>query len=131
LTAHPQIIRTASGEELVVLSRDDYDALAARAGDPVSEDAMTARILDSTDAEIAAGRDVALPESVWKAIEAGDPPIAVLRRHRGLSIADLSTATGIEPDRLAALEAGAVFADPLGRRRLATALAVSVELLFE
>ena len=36
-----QVIQTASGEELVVLTRRDYIALLARAGDEDAEDAMT------------------------------------------------------------------------------------------
>ena len=37
-----QIIRTESGDELVVLTRREYLALLARAGDEVAEDEITA-----------------------------------------------------------------------------------------
>jgi hypothetical protein len=36
-----QTLTTQSGEELVVLSRRDYDALLARSGDEEAEDRMT------------------------------------------------------------------------------------------
>src|SRR6266446_2042904 len=68
-----QIIQT-DGEDLVVITRSDYEALLARAGDDASEDAMTARIVEATDAKIARGEDVALPAAVWDAIESGEQP---------------------------------------------------------
>ena len=46
-----QIIHT-DGEDLVVITLSDYEALRARAGDEASEDAMTARIVAATDAII-------------------------------------------------------------------------------
>ena len=41
----PQFIRTEAGEEFVVLSRRDYDAMRARLGDEDAEDRMTARMV--------------------------------------------------------------------------------------
>ncbi len=79
-----QIIHT-DGEDLVVIPRRDYDALLARAGDEASEDAMTARIVEATDAKIARGEDVALPTAVWAAIESGEHPIRAIRKYRGLT----------------------------------------------
>jgi hypothetical protein len=66
-----QIIHT-DGEDLVVTARGDYEALLARAGEEASEDAMTALIVDSTDAKIARGEGVALPAAVWDAIESDE-----------------------------------------------------------
>ena len=79
-----QIIQT-DGEDLVVIPRRDYEALLARAGDEASEDAMTARIVEATDAKIARGEDVALPTAVWAAIESGEHPIRAIRKYRGLT----------------------------------------------
>ena len=79
-----QIILT-DGEDLVVIPRSDYEALLARAGDEASEDAMTARIIEATDAKIARGEDVALPTAVWAAIESGEHPIRAIRKYRGLT----------------------------------------------
>jgi PHD/YefM family antitoxin component YafN of YafNO toxin-antitoxin module len=52
----PQIIRTPSGEELVVLSRAEYEALLERA-DHAAEDADDVAIYDARKAELAAGGD--------------------------------------------------------------------------
>ncbi len=73
-------------------SRRDYEALLARAGDEDAEDAMTARIVRETTEAIARGEDVALPAAVWEAIEGGESPVRVLRKHRGLTQAKLAEA---------------------------------------
>jgi hypothetical protein len=48
-----QIIHT-DGEDIVVITRSDYEGLLARAGDEASEDAMTARIVAATEKSPAA-----------------------------------------------------------------------------
>jgi PHD/YefM family antitoxin component YafN of YafNO toxin-antitoxin module len=50
----PQIIRTPSGEELVVLPRAEYEALLERA-DHAAEDAGDVAIYDARKAELATG----------------------------------------------------------------------------
>ena len=55
----PQIIRTASGEELVVLTRAEYEALLERADDE-AEDADDVAIYDARKAELAAVRRMLL-----------------------------------------------------------------------
>lgn len=62
----PQIIRTPSGEELVVLPRAEYEALLARANhDPEDDDDVA--IYDARKAELAAS-DAVLPPEVSAAI---------------------------------------------------------------
>src|SRR6202035_1847607 len=100
-----QIIHT-DGEDLVVITRSDYEALLARAGDEAGEDAMTARIVEATNAKIARGEDVALPGAVWEAIESGEHPIRAIRKHRGLTKTELAGQAGLSQDYLADIEAG-------------------------
>jgi hypothetical protein len=88
-----QIIHT-DGEDLVVIPRSDYEALLARAGDEASEDAATARIVAATDAKIARGEDVALPATVWAAIESGEHPVRAIRKYRGLTQMDVARLAG-------------------------------------
>jgi hypothetical protein len=52
----PHII-TDGGEELVVLSRRDYDPLLARLGEEEAEDRMTARIVADSRARIVSGEE--------------------------------------------------------------------------
>ena len=94
-----QIIYT-DGEDLVVIARSDYEALLARAGDEASENAMTARIVDASDAKIARGEDVALPAAVWVAIEGGEHPVRAIRKYRGLTQTDVAERAGL-PGHLA------------------------------
>src|SRR6266849_9657932 len=100
-----QIIHT-DGEDLVVIPRSDYDALLARAGDEASEDAMTARIVEATDAKIARGEDVALPTAVWAAIENGEHPIRAIRKYRGLTQIDVAEQARLRQSYIADIEAG-------------------------
>ena len=123
-----QIIKTDAGEELVVLARRDYDALAARAGEEVAEDSVTARILDQSDARLAAGEDVALPEAVWEALESGEAPVQVLRKFRRMSVETLAALAGVAPADIDLLEAGGEVTDAV-RERLAAALKVPTDLL--
>lgn len=125
-----QIIKTDAGEELVVLARRDYDALAARAGEDVSEDAVTARILDEADARLAAGKDVALPEAVWEALESGQAPVQALREFRRMSVETLAVLAGLAPADVDLVEAGGDVTDAV-RERLAAALEVPADLLAE
>lgn len=123
-----QIIKTDAGEELVVLARRDYDALAARAGEEAAEDAVTARILDESDARIADGEDTALPEAVWVALEDGQPPVRVLREFRRISGEALAVLAGLTPADIDLIEAGGGISDAV-RARLAAVLKVPADLL--
>jgi len=126
----PQFIRTEAGEELVVITRADFDALLARAGDPAAEDVMTARIVERTDQALASGQDVALPESVWEEIEGGANPLAVVRKHRGLTQAKLSAAADVSQGFLSELEGGAKQPSLAVLTRLSRVLQVPGTVLF-
>lgn len=68
-----QFLKTDTGDELVVLSRRDYDALLARAGDEDAEDRMTLILAAEARAE------QPLPEPVSAAILRGDSILKALR----------------------------------------------------
>src|ERR1700676_1500153 len=92
----PQIIRTEGGEDLVVISLSDYEELLQRAGgDDAEEEEWMRRGIAESDAAVARGDDVLLPLEVWRSIEGGDNAVRVLRKHRGLTQADLATQAGI------------------------------------
>jgi DNA-binding XRE family transcriptional regulator len=126
-----QIIRTESGEELVVLPRREYIALLARAGDEAAEDEMTRILGEEFKAALARGEDVALPEAVWEAIKAGESPVKVLRKHRGLTQAELAAAAGVSQGYVAELEAGRKSGAPDTLKALARALGVPLDVLVE
>ena len=117
----PQIIRTEAGEELVVLSRRDYDAMRARLGDEDAEDRMTARIIKEKS------RGVAAPLSVWDEIEAASSPIGPLRKWRKLTQEELAAKAGISQGYLSELETGRKVGDLATLRRVAAALGVALD----
>src|SRR5689334_5878144 len=105
----PQIIHTEGGEELVVIPIAEYERLLERAGidlEDVFEDDFIRQIVAETDAAIARGEDVPLPLEVWKSIDRGDNSIRVLRKHRGLTQADLAKQASITQAFLSEIELG-------------------------
>lgn len=120
----PQIIRTPGGEELVVLSRAEYEALLERA-DHEAEDADDVAIYD---ARKAAG-EVVLPPEVSAAILRGESRLKAIRNWRDETQLHLSFKTGIGQGYLSDLESGRRAGTPETIAKLAQALSVAVEWL--
>ena len=93
-----QKLVTDTGEELIVLSRRDYDALLARAGDEDAEDRMTLVLAAE------ARSDEPLPEAVSRAILNGENLLKALRIWRGVTQSDLAHRVGINQGYLSELE---------------------------
>ena len=93
-----QILKTEEGKELVVLSRREYDALLARAGDEDAEDRMTLIVAAEARAE------APLPETVSAAILAGDSCLKALRTWRGLTQSELARRSGINQGYISEIE---------------------------
>lgn len=123
----PQIIRTPSGEELVVLPRAEYEALLERA-DHDAEDADDVAIYDARKAELAAG-GVVLPPEVSAAVLRGDSRLKAIRNWRGETQLHLNFKTGIGQGYLSDLESGRRTGTPETIAKLAQALSVPVEWL--
>jgi hypothetical protein len=126
----PQIIRT-DGEDLIVVRRHDYETLLARAGDAASEDLLTARIIDTTSEQIARGEDVALPATVWEAIERGEHPVRAIRKYRGLTQAVVAARAGLRQSYIADMEAGRKTGSAASLKAVAAALEVPLGVLVE
>jgi len=126
--ADPQIIRSASGEELVVLTRDDYEALIA-AATLADEDAEDVAVYDARRADLAAGRDEPLPAAVSAALMKGDRLLRALRKWRALRQTDLAHKSGIAQGYLSDLEAGRRAGTLETLTALATALDIPVSWL--
>ena len=122
----PQIIRTPSGEELVVLTRADYDALVQRAGQE-DEDADDIALYDARKAELAAGG--VLPAEVSAAILRGESRLKAIRAWRGETQVHLTFKTGIGQGYLSDLENGRRAGTPETIAKLAEALDVPVNWL--
>lgn len=119
-----QTIKTEGGEELIVLTRRqfdemqgasedrvviskrDYTRLKARAGEAEAEDEMANEIARAARARRAREGDTALPGWLSAAILAGDHPIRAARRRAGLSQMELSAKSGIGQGHLSDVEGG-------------------------
>jgi DNA-binding XRE family transcriptional regulator len=123
----PQIIRTPSGEELVVLPRVEYEALLERA-DHEAEDAGDVAIYDTRKAELAAG-GVVLPPEVSAAILRGESRLKAIRNWRDVTQMELTFRTDISQGYLSDLESGRRTGTPETIAKLAQALNVPVEWL--
>ncbi len=108
-----QIITTDAGEELVVMSRRDYDAMLARGGDEDAEDRMTLLIAAEARGE------AALPAPVSAAMLAGDSLLRALRKWRGMTQAAVAAQAEINQGYLSELEAGTKTGAAETLRRLA------------
>jgi DNA-binding XRE family transcriptional regulator len=119
----PQFIKTPSGEELVVLSRADYDALTALAAE-AEEDAADIAAYDAAIAALSAGTDAALPAPVSDAIHKGANRLRTIRQFARFTQAEVAERADISQSYLSALEAGARALNDDVAHRLARALDV-------
>ena len=105
-----QIIRTPSGEELVVLPRADYDALVAGVqsigADDDDEDAADIAVFDERMAELRSNRDAALPAEVSQAMLRGATLVQALRKWRGVKQQDLAAKAELAQGYLSDIERG-------------------------
>ena len=124
----PQIIRTASGEELVVLPRAEYEALLS-AVDHDAEDADDVAIYDARKAELKAG-GVILPEAVSTAMLRGESRLKAIRKWRDMTQLHIESKTHIGQGYLSDLESGRRTGTPETIAKLAKVLKVPVEWLF-
>ena len=124
MSAAHQIIRTDGSEDLVVLTRAQYDALQAAAGDSNAEVRAASRIVADSDAAIAGGSEMLLPGWLALPIARGEAPAKVVREQSGRSRSDIATAAGIKESHLSDIECGNKAPSPRIRARLAAALGI-------
>ncbi|MER8742195.1 MULTISPECIES: helix-turn-helix transcriptional regulator [unclassified Mesorhizobium] len=97
----PQIIRTSTGEELVVIPKADYEALL-HAAEEAREDAADVAIYDERKAELKTEKP--LPAEVTMDILRGSSRLKALRNWRKLTQAELADAIGVSQGFLSDLE---------------------------
>ncbi|BCG78876.1 helix-turn-helix domain-containing protein [Mesorhizobium sp. 113-3-3] len=97
----PQIIKTSTGEELVVIPKADYEALL-HAAEEALEDAADVAIYDERKAELKTEKK--LPADVTMDILRGSSRLKALRNWRKLTQAELARAIGVSQGFLSDLE---------------------------
>jgi hypothetical protein len=122
----PQIIRTPSGDEMVIIPRTEYEALLAAAH---NEDQDDVAIYDARKAELAASRNGLLPQPVGEALLKGDSLLRALRRWRDITQSDLAAKAEVGQGYLSDLENRRRIGAPETLGRLARALDVPLDWL--
>ncbi|ODT05822.1 MAG: transcriptional regulator [Mesorhizobium sp. SCN 65-20] len=117
----PQIIKTPSGEELVVLPRAEYDQLV-RAAEEAAEDAADAAIYDARKAALAG--EASLPAELSMAILREESRLKALRKWRGLTQSELAERAQVTQGFLSDLESRRRTASAETAAKLAAALDV-------
>jgi len=119
-----QIIRSPSGEELVVLPRADYEALLSAALDEDDEDIA---LYDSRKAALTDSPLALLPPEVSALLLKGLSRLKAVRQWRGRTQSDLAIAAGIAQGYLSEIESGTKAGAPETLVRIASVLDIPVD----
>ena len=111
----PRVIRTPGGEELVLLTRDQY------------EDLRDAAIAATRARELAQGREELIPSEDVKAYLAAPTPLAFWRRKRGIRQIALANDVGVSQSFFSDVERGKAVGDVVLYAKLAKRLDVAIE----
>lgn len=110
-----------NGKQFAIIPMQDYEKLC--------NDAEMNHEIAAYDAAIARGQE-AFPISIYDRIDAGDNPIVVFRKYRGLTQTALAELAGIERSMLSAIEHGKKTGSVASLKAIAQAIDVSLDDLF-
>ena len=118
--------KTPAGEDIVILSRAEYEALLA-----ASQETDDARAASAVLARINGGAETLLSSADMDAFLAAPTPLAFWRKKRGLTHAALASQAGVAQGFISEIEAGKKTGDVSTLRRIAKALGVRLDDLIE
>ncbi len=121
----PQFIKSPDGEDLVVLTRKDYDALLealAEAEEELADIATAAHCME----DLAQGKSERLPAEVSRLILDGHRRLRAIRKWRGLSITELVAKSGVSEAVINMMEFDGTAASSADAAKLAKALDIPV-----
>jgi len=113
------------GDDIVILSRTEYDQLIAAA----NADTRDVETLRRSIARVRSGEEEIFTGDEVDAFLAAKTPLAFFRKKRGMSQDDLAKRVGITQGYLSEIEIGRKGGDVRTLRKLADALAVSLDSL--
>ena len=114
----PVITKSPKGDDIVILSRKEYDRLLVAANEDV---------IDATIARKAIARnEETLSEAEMDELLAARTPLAFWRKKRGLTQTELAKAAGIAQGFLSEIESGLKTGDVTVLQRIAIALEISL-----
>lgn len=114
--------KTPGGEEIVILSRKEFDRLTE-----IEEDLADIQAADAIMARIKDGTEEILSSEEVDTYLAAKTPLAFWRKKRGLTQAALATKTGVAQGFLSEIEAGKKTGDIKTLRKLADALRLTID----
>ena len=121
----PVMTKSPKGDDIVILSRKEYDQLVAAA----NEDAADIETLRRSIARVESGTEETFTSAEVDAFLAAKTPLAFFRKKRGLSQDDLAKRAGITQGYLSEIEVGRKSGDVQTLRKLADALKVTLDSL--
>lgn len=117
-----QIITSPGGERMVVLPEAEYERLLE-----IAEDAADTAAIRRFERKLAQREEELVPAAFANRILAGEHPIAVWRDIRGMAARELAEAAGLSQPYLSQIESGKREGSVETLKRIATALAVSLD----
>ncbi len=123
----PVMTKTPKGDDIVILSRTEYNQLVAAA----NEDAADAETLRRSIARVESGEEELFSSAEVDAFLAAKTPLAFFRKKRGLSQDELARRAGITQGYLSEIEVGRKSGDVQTLRKLADALKVTIDSLVQ
>jgi ribosome-binding protein aMBF1 (putative translation factor) len=114
----PVMTKSPKGDDIVILSRKEYDRLLAAADEDVIDAAMAKKAI--------ARNEETLSEAEVDELLAARTPLAFWRKKRGLTQTDLAKAAGIAQGFLSEIESGLKTGDVTVLQRIAIALEISL-----
>lgn len=116
------LFKTPNGEDMIVLSKSDYETLVERA--ELAEDIAA---VEAYRRKLAAGEEEAIPEDFANRLIDGESPVRVYREMRGLSARELAERISISAAFLSEIENGKKEGGVSTLRKIATELNVLLD----
>jgi transcriptional regulator with XRE-family HTH domain len=120
----PVMTKTPQGDDIVILSRAEYDALTVGRRD---EDAADAAHANNILADIERGTETLLTSEQANQLLGAKTPLAFWRKHRGVTQEALSKAIGVAQGFISEIENGTKTGDVQTLAAMARALAISLD----
>ena len=120
----PVMTKTPQGDDIVILSRAEYDALALGRRD---EDAADAAYANNILAKIESGTEPLLTSEQANQLLSAKTPLAFWRKHRGMTQEALSKSIGVAQGFVSEIENGTKTGDVQTLANMARVLAISLD----
>jgi transcriptional regulator with XRE-family HTH domain len=120
----PVITKTPRGDDIVILSRAEYDALTV---DRRDEDALDAAYANSILANIEGGAETLLTSEQADRLLDSKSPLAFWRKHLGMTQQALSKSIGVAQGFISEIESGTKTGDVQTLAAIARVLAISLD----